>query len=265
MMNIIDIVEDKAELIADALKPIIDYLPDKFVVAGGAFRVGKPINDYDIYPAPADNDLGPYLPTEDELIQIDYKRDAFNALMILCSSANSTTFRHHAIDKTIQFCNYRKSSLQALVNSFDFNDIQAGCIMFCDRGQGIIEPQAFATSEAYERFAIHGQVEYTGTEYPFSSLIRLGKYNLPRRKNMVITVQILADMCKRGFHDYEDFKDQLDAIDLQMLPEHLAGVPDDNLIEIFARFKNNNTSMAERRRYMFNIREMVNRHEGIED
>lgn len=225
-----DIVFEKATMIAKALEPIAAILPEYFIVAGGAFRVGAPINDYDLYP----HDFHA-LPTVAKIQSLNIKHE------ILAQTKNSLTVRFEDINKTVQFCNYVKDDLGALVKSFDFNDIQAGAIIENSEPN---EDEPFThlrvficdyTNE-YDRYAIHGQVQYMGTEYPLSTLIRLGKYRVSRSARVIMTLEILADVCSRGFNGYEDFKNQLDAVDLQIvLPDHLGGVADSNLAAIYKR------------------------------
>lgn len=60
---------------------------------------------------------------------------------------------------------------------------------------------------------------FVGSEYPLSSLIRLVKYAkrglYPKRRDYTADIlRILTAIIERGYSGYEDFKDQLDAIDL---------------------------------------------------
>ena len=62
-----------------------------------------------------------------------------------------------------------------------------------------------------------------GSKYPLSSMLRAGKYYkrglMTRNQYMHCVVRALAATIKRGFIDIPDFKDQLDAIDLQLVEE----------------------------------------------
>ncbi len=70
---------------------------------------------------------------------------------------------------------------------------------------------------------------FVGSEYPLSSLIRLVKYAKrglypARRDYLADMLRILTAVVERGYSDYEDFKDQLDAIDLNYEGEEVAGL-----------------------------------------
>ena len=47
------------------------------------------------------------------------------------------------------------------------------------------------------------------------------------------TLKVLRDIVSRGFTDYEDFKDQLDAVDLGLLPEDIKQLDNDVLMDLF--------------------------------
>lgn len=248
------LVEDKAISIAEALQPIVKALPEYFIVAGGAFRVGAPINDYDIYPY---NDGTLPKKYELELIGIEHE--------ILASTSNSLTVRFADVKKTVQFCNYRKPDLATLVDSFDFNDIQAGAVMRQVTPDDahpyrLLKVDAYEYTEEYERYAVHGQVRYMGTEFPLSTLIRLGKYNVSRSARVILTLEILADVCARGFDGYEDFKNQLDAVDLMIKPDHLGGVADSNLGKIYTRL---NDRPTEHWTFVVDMEEAEARDDGV--
>ena len=46
-------------------------------------------------------------------------------------------------------------------------------------------------------------------------------------------MNILGDIVERGFHDYQDFKDQLDAVDLGLLTEDFKQVDNADLMKLF--------------------------------
>jgi len=211
----------KAEKIGKALKPIAHLLPEFFIVAGGAFKIGQPINDYDLYPA-----KGLLLPRFD--LEVDEK------VTVLCRTANAVTFRHKDIKLPIQCCNFQKPSLGTLVESFDFNSIQVGAMYknYYKPGSKFDAIKNFEVIDVYYSLgfiehAVHGEIKYTGAEYPFGSLMRVGKQIARPGVKKRLLIQALGQICRRGFHDYDDFKDQLDAVDLQLLPEDLHGTNDD--------------------------------------
>jgi hypothetical protein len=241
-----EIVIEKAWAIKDALRPLWLYMPDKFIVAGGAFRIGSKINDYDIYPYFTEEQLEkenePWflstfgLPNK-TIIEGMHRRirgKKINYCKVLAETPNSLTFTHIDINKPIQFCRYYKGSLIELVKSFDFNNIQCGVVFQrCDDDDGHYTIHDYYYTDDYEKFAVTGEITYTGTEYPLSSLIRLGKQRTTRRETIQMTVVILADLLKRKFDDYGDFLDQLDAIDLSLAMENVNSKTHDALLTIF--------------------------------
>lgn len=184
---------------------------DNFRVAGGCFMDGVP-NDYDVYPA-----FG---------VSFNSRRIKENVKSlkgeVICETKNAITVKVHG--KVIQFCKYYKTTLHKLVESFDFSHCQVGV-----EYRTVVEDGSFQTpviecvawSESWAEYRITGRSTYTGSEYPLSSLIRLNKYvkrDIIKGKSYTVEVlKILADIIKRGYLDYPDFKNQLDAIDLMLL------------------------------------------------
>jgi hypothetical protein len=109
-----------------------------------------------------------------------------------------------------------KPTLKELVNSFDFAHVQVG-VRFGGNGEpphvdGVYFSDDFVSSN------VERGTYYTGSEYPTSSLVRMGKYSsrgkFSKKEYLMSTLKILSDIVNRGFRDYDDFKDQMDAIDL---------------------------------------------------
>lgn len=183
-----------------------------FRVAGGCFMDDTP-NDYDVYPA-----FG---------VTFDHKRIRSNLESlggeVLFSSKNALTVKVGG--KVIQFCRYYKTTLAELVDSFDFSHCQVGVeyrARYDDKG-GYASPklESMEWTDDWMRYRINGQSTYTGSEYPLSSLIRMNKYvkrGIIKGKSYVVeALKILRDIISRGYVDYPDFKDQLDAVDLLLL------------------------------------------------
>lgn len=176
----------------------------KVVVAGGAFLKENPI-DFDIYP-----DIG----------KKRFKYCESPNAILLFQSANAKTFKNKAV---MQFCNYHKETLEQLVGSFDFAHCQIGALVNLENGciSDIYYTEAFIKSMVTE------QTFYTDSGYPLSSLIRIQKYvkrgKFAGKSWIWDTIKILTAVIDRGFEDYEDFKDQLDAVDLGLLPEDFQG------------------------------------------
>lgn len=135
-----------------------------------------------------------------------------------------------------QFCSYTKPTLAALVAAFDFAHCQIGCSVKI-HGEYLVVGNVEWTKD-FEAGRISGSSWYIKSEYPLSSLVRVAKYHktglLSRGEAMRATIDALHDVVKRGFRGYEDFKDQLDAVDLGLVPDDLAGVESTKLTDLFA-------------------------------
>lgn len=171
---------------------------DNYYMAGGCFH--KVIHDYDIFPI-----------NKDDFNKVCTKLNNY----IVFKSKNAITVHYDGI--TIQFCKYHHNSLKELVDSFDFAHCQIGAEI--NSFTQVVDTYA---SQNYIDWKMTDEDVYTGSEYPLSSLIRTYKYkdNFLGRNYKRETVQILIDLIKRGFEDYQDFKDQLDAIDLAYMEDN---------------------------------------------
>jgi len=196
----------------DDVKDIID---NKFIIiAGGSFSKEKP-HDFDIYP---ENNQ-----------KFSFRSAADSPLF---QSKNAKTYK--TIDGIIlQFCDYKKDTINLLVDSFDFAHCQIGAVVSLEN-KTIGKPyctQAFIKSKMLET------TWFTGSEYPLASLIRMNKYikrgHFEGRSWMWETFKILTAILKRGVGDYTDFKDQLDAVDLGLLPEEVEKAGFEDLMELF--------------------------------
>ena len=201
---------------------------EPFALAGGCL-VTDPPNDYDVYP------MSTYAKAFDRrsikagLESLKKTHDC----AVLFESRNALTV---CVDgKHIQFCDYAvmsdsvigKPSLVKLVQSFDYTHVQVGVSftpMEDDKGS-IRTPEVdiIYYTDDYLETLITKQTKYSGTEFPLGSLIRLRKYDkrglLPLSRYRRTVLDILADIINRGFNDYEDFKAQLEAVDLRVLTE----------------------------------------------
>lgn len=186
---------------------ILDREP--FILAGGAL-CGDPINDFDIYPV-----HGHPFRIRADIPSADGMRDRF---VVLSHTKNALTVRLSKSGQVVQFCNYMKDSLKDLVESFDYSHIQAGCLFPGNCCWPNIDDVYF--TDAFIVASVSRLTEYVGSDYPLSSLIRCAKYlnrgRLTRAGAGRVVIKVLTDILERGFVDYEDFKDQLDAIDLGM-------------------------------------------------
>jgi hypothetical protein len=218
-------VTDRAERLCnkDRIPEFLDTFGfNDFYVAGGCLT--KDVRDIDIFP----------------IQQVEQPLNYLNKHYFVSRTRNAVTFN---IDgQVIQICNYIHDSLRNLVDSFDFSHIQVGCKVAKTRNN----LQGFRTQwivqEVYftEDFLIAKALEdskYTSSGYPLSSLVRILKYykrdHISRGSAVWSIINILVDIIKRGFKDYEDFKDQLDAVDLGMLPDEIDKIETSKLAELF--------------------------------
>lgn len=219
-MNIIESwLQNRAQYVLTKLD--FKFLPTAhFYIAGGCFDGSKPIADIDVYSA--------------SIAPIHYVCEA------ICNSRNAATYK--ASPWNVQVCNYYKPSLKALVDSFDFAHVQAGVHVRMSTFGFCSIQDVYYTADYTSAHVMH-TTWYTGSEYPLSSLIRCAKYlregRLSKGTYIRELIKILKDVIDRGFVDYEDFKDQLDAVDLGLVPEELEKLDFDELMRLFALLRKN--------------------------
>lgn len=192
-------------------KAVYKLIGDKpFLLAGGAL-CGDEVHDFDLYP---DEEDGKPFDLQEVAKAI---KDPASGATLLFESKNALTVKLNEKGQVVQFCVYRKPSLEELVKSFDFSHIQVG-IRFRGNGCAPYHEHVFYT-DAFVVANVTRRTVYTGSEYPMSSLMRLFKYHkrgkLMKREAAQATMKILKDVLERGYENYEDYKKQLDAIDLQ--------------------------------------------------
>ena len=207
----------RIELRMPFAKKIYDAI-GSFFVAGNSLNEDTP-NDFDVYPTHAG--------------QFDDIRTKIGEDNVVYVTKNATTCN---IDgKIVQFCNYFKSPwLIDLLKSFDFAHVQVGAQCTKDLGDGSIFVPNFTPDWLVAKST--GTTFYTHSDYPMSSLVRIGKYikrgNFNGKSYMRDIMMILTDILNRGIKDYEDFKSQLDAIDLLLLGEDV-----DVALDLFHAFQ----------------------------
>lgn len=160
-----------------------------------------------------------------------------NAPGLLARTKNADTFLADNGTK-VQFCWYEHRALEYLVQSFDFAHIQIGARIEI-KDENIIEVvQIYYTDDWVKSHAMES-TWYTHSEYPLSSLMRLTKYakrdQFPGRAYIPSIINILMDIVRRGFKDYDDFKDQLDAVDLGLVDKDLRGCDLRGLFEMLKK------------------------------
>ena len=179
-----------------------------FILAGGAL-CGDKVNDFDIYPV-----SGNEFKNEEIINTVGGGSDH----TVLSITKNAITIKL-VTGEVVQFCSYLKPTLKDLVESFDFSHIQVG-VTFIGNDEPAHTSEVFFTDK-FVLAQLSNKTEYVGSEYPLSSIIRVGKYyargRLTRYGAGMSVIKALTDILRRGFKDYDDFKDQMDAVDLGYL------------------------------------------------
>ena len=124
------------------------------------------------------------------------------------------------------------------------NNIQVGVHLVCVSG-GLHVKQVYF-SKNWVSAQLTRSTWFVGSEYPLSSLVRLMKYyargNFERSTAISSVLAVVLAILKRGFKDYDDFKDQLDAVDLGYV-EGVIGVQSDQLYELFIQLSNEDRNL----------------------
>jgi hypothetical protein len=208
---------------------LLNYFDDKIYIGGGALISNEP-NDIDIYYKnfKSNFNLEKFITNNDGKIILTTK----NAITV---KFNNTVF---------QFCNYWKDNLEDLIESFDFAHIKIGIelytkkLMYSQHINVDIENSTLYISPDYNLASLIGSTYYTGSEYPMSSLIRIIKYikrDCFKGKSYLPEIfKIITDINNRGFDNYNDFLNQLDAVDLGLLPKDISEI--ENANDIFLNF-----------------------------
>jgi hypothetical protein len=194
-------------------KDILSYLYEnnvtKIVLAGGGLL--KTYNDLDLYGLSNDvENVSNFTKLVDQLL------DKKVALL------NAATKRFGK--KKVQFCKYFKPTIQDLVKSFDFSHCQVAVeITIAPNPVQAVINKVYCTPQFLDSM-ITGSTDYTGSEYPLGSLIRIPKVakklKLSIKETTNLTIAVLASVLERGIKDYDDFKEQLKAVDLNHFPDN---------------------------------------------
>lgn len=198
-----------------------------FVVAGNSLNRDKP-NDFDVYTIGETFDFEKIRHSIEHLPSLRRKNG-----YIVCETKNSMTIKIG--DQVVQFCKYTKNSVMELIESFDFAHCQVAAEFHCldlSDDYDYLENLKVCVSKVYYtkdwvKAKVNESTFYTGSEYPLSSLIRLVKY---AQRGMFSggaykyeMLKIFKDIINRGYENYDDYKDQLDSIDLMLLTENNIG------------------------------------------
>jgi hypothetical protein len=209
--------------------------PGSFYLAGNSLNPDKP-RDLDLFPI-GKSDFFEGIGKTIEEEYFDFKKIG----KVVSTTQNAITL--DVKGRIIQFCRYHKPDLEALINSFDFAHIQVGVKVelakseFQDRWSVFIKEVFF--TDAYLAARVMGKTWFQGSEYPLSSLMRLLKYHkrehLSSYEAIREMISIVSAIIKRGFHNYPDFLDQMNAVDIALPPEYLEGVPLTELFDLLHR------------------------------
>lgn len=178
-------------MLPDNIKEVL--VANKAIFAGSAMIPRHDVNDIDVF----------FYNYKDYKNAVDIIAQTYKAF----ETTNCVTINTDYIK--IQLCKYNYPTMKQLVESFDFAHVQIA--------YDIYTQEVTYTEQAKEAF-ISRTTTFTGSEYPLSSLIRLNKYYergyISGRGLIGEVLLIFKAIVERGFKDYEDFKDQLNAIDL---------------------------------------------------
>ena len=218
-----DIITKRAGAIAARLRPLFENRTTRmFYIAGGS--LSRCIADVDIFP-----------------VGDDAFADVIKECKVVFQSRNATTIEFDPWP--VQFCTYKRASLAELIASFDFAHIQIGATIQADGKY--LTVQEVTWTEAYVQAHAAQTTWFTGSQYPLSSLLRAEKYFrkgvLTRGAYVRAILETLPEIIERGFANWDDFKDQLDAVDLGLLPEELAECESASIRKLFKQLCKGNS------------------------
>ncbi len=210
-------MDQRLKSVYSAIAICLSYDYDGYFVAGNSCNAAAP-HDFDIYPWGNDFDFK----------EIKSRIESVGGYVVI-ETRNALTV--NIAGKIIQFCNYNKCDLVSLIESFDFAHIQIGIAVRIkwrpgngeDRGgYGHSYIEYVEYTDNWQRAHMLETTWYTGSQYPLSSLLRTTKYfqrgcYAKKHGYKKDILNILNDIIGRGYKDYEDYKDQLAAVDLLLL------------------------------------------------
>ena len=212
-------MDTRLKSVYSAIAICLSYHYDGYFVAGNSCNVSVP-HDFDLYPWRNNKFDFEGIKSRIEYVGGHVVIETRNALTVNIGG------------KTIQFCNYWKPDLISLIESFDFAHIQIGVAVSIEwmPGEGPDDQGGYDYSDieyveytdSWQRAHMLETTWYTGSEYPLSSLLRTTKYfqrgcYAKKHEYKKDILNIMKDIINRGYEDYEDFKDQLAAVDLLLL------------------------------------------------
>lgn len=195
-----------------------------FFIAGGALQKETP-NDFDLFSCEPDGKGFDFDAIRRRCVDYGYGyvvADTGNALTVMVNG------------QKVQFCKYRKDFITDLLKSFDFAHTQVACEIGKFRnatGEGYhYDPCEVYCTNDYILSKIADCTFYTGSEYPLSSLMRVGKFYKQGKYNSnskykIDVVKIMLDVVSRGIANKADLIDQMasvsEAIDMNEAVEKL--------------------------------------------
>ena len=225
MKSIKDVIRERMDArlksVYSAIAICLSYKHHGYFVAGNSCNASAP-HDFDLYP---------WYSKKFDFKGIKSRIESVGGYVII-ETRNALTVNIGG--KTIQFCNYWKPDLISLIESFDFAHIQIGVAVNIEWRPGDFEDDIggydcskiryVEYTDNWQRAHMLETTWYTGSDYPVSSLLRTVKYfqrgayakKYEYKKDII---NILKDIISRGYEDYQDYKNQLAAIDLLLL-EH---------------------------------------------
>lgn len=215
-IKIDEAIKDRVNKILLKLEKSIHISDCEFIIAGNALNNVNRSTDIDIF-------------VLDDMQEKNLE-DALKAWSVH-STRNAITYEIGT--NIVQLCKYRYGSLKGLVDSFDYSHIQIGVLI-----KNLVPEEVYFTEE-YIEAKILGNSTYMGSKYPLSSIIRALKYKeygeLSKNRMVMSVILAVTDLIERGVEDYDDFKDQLDAVDLGVLPSDFKDFGDrkDRLTDLF--------------------------------
>ncbi len=185
-----------------------------FYIAGGALMPPEP-NDYDLFPVGKD-DFDKLFKTRPH----PYTGDPITSTgEPIWETPNAFTISSEGIK--IQLCKFWNKSLMKTVERFDFTHCKIGAkIIRVDlKGTKLFQVDDVYISDDFVRYRILGYSEYCGIhekDFPLSSLLRVFKYIKKGyiRSSYDVIFKILEAFLERGYKDEDDFKKQLEGIDV---------------------------------------------------
>lgn len=238
------IVKDRIQRRIRPWRDLFDRMKLKEVfLAGGGLR--RKYRDLDFFPTKSTISKREFA-SKFENLKEDGLLDTYH---VISNTRNALTIEKDK-GEVLQFCDYQHDTLTSLVESFDFSHIQLGAkLEFIEPPASIIvEISELYWTDEFRKAQLSESTEFISSDYPMSSLIRLMKYKerglLPGNFYIFQAIKILYNIANRGFTDYEDFKDQLDAVDIGLLPEDFEDFESEEgqeiLLGLFERLKNEN-------------------------